>query len=1096
MTLPHTLPILTALLLLATTAFATEDLLIADFEGDDYGEWTTTGEAFGSAPAPGTLPHQMQVSGYQGEGLVNSYLGGDGPTGTLTSPPFTVERDYLSFRIGGGGHVGQTCMNLLHKGAVVRTATGPNTLPGGSEQLNLACWDVRDLRGKSVVIQIVDQAAGGWGHLNVDHIVQTDDEPAVLTFGPQERSFTVAKRYLVLPIKNGAPQVELTLEVNDEAVRRYSTELATHPDDVDWYAYFTIETYIGSQARVTATLGTTEAFALVQQADVVPGSQRWYGEALRPQFHFSQAVGWNNDPNGMVYLDGEWHLFFQHNPVGWNWGNMTWGHAVSRDLVHWQQLPNVLFPNTMAVSACYSGGGAIDARNTAGWRTGDNEVLVAFLTDTGAGESVAYSNDQGRTFTWYEGNPVVKHQGRDPKVIWYAYDEGESPMSLRAAALGGHWVMAVYDEDEAFGRNIAFYTSVDLKMWTKQSHLPGFYECPELFELPVDGDSTERRWVLYAADAKYVLGQFDGRVFTPGHEDKHQLHWGPFYASQTFENAPDGRRIQMGWLRIDAPGMPFNQGFSFPHELTLRRTGQGVRLFAEPVREIETIYRRSYSQEDVLLSDRRSTASLAKGELFDISATFELREAERVGLNLDGNEVAYDVTRDRLGPAPMLPIDGRITIRALVDRTTIEVNGNEGAVCLTMPRQPRPAGGKIRSVNPDSVFGVIKPFAEGGEARLVKMTVHELDSIWGAGAPVAAVARREVEQIDVFVSGETPAGPDGPCHTYRIPALVTTTTGTVLAFAEGRRGGRSDTGNIDLLLRRSTDGGATWGDVHTIWDDGANVCGNPCPVVDQETGTIWLLLTHNLGSDHERQIIDGTSAGTRTVWVTHSTDDGVTWADPVNITEATKQADWTWYATGPGNGIQLTQGAHAGRLIIPCDHIEAKTKKYFSHIVFSDDHGKTWQLGGSTPTDQVNECAVVELADGRLLLNIRNYDRSKRARAYSFSSDAGMIWSAVQRDATLIEPICQASLIRGSVGDQPCLFFSNPASEKARVRMTVRTSFDEGATWPQELVLHEGPSAYSSLAVLPGGRVGCLYERGAEHPYERITLGTFRPAAP
>jgi fructan beta-fructosidase len=707
-----------AIALAMAGAHAADDLLIEDFENEGYRHWTATGEAFGPGPAQGALPGQMPLSGYRGARLVNTFFNGDGTTGTLTSPPIEIRRDYIGFLIGGGGYGGKTCINLLLNGEVVRTAVGPNTEPGGSERLEAQFWDVRDLRGCAVEIQIVDRATGGWGHINVDHIVQTDERPKIPEYRALERSFRIDYRYLVIPIKNGVSPTELTLEVDGQAIRRYTTELAIDPGDVDWYAYFTIEAYSGRTARVAVGRGTAEAFSLVRAADEVPGAAAWYTEPLRPQIHFSQAVGWNNDPNGMVYLDGEWHLFFQHNPVGWKWGNMTWGHAVSRDLVHWEQLPNVLFPGTMATGACYSGGGIVDSRNTAGWRTDGTDVLAVFLTDTGAGESVAFSNDNGRTFRWHEGNPVVRHRGRDPKVIWYAYEKGEEPLDDRARRLGGHWVMAVYDEHDELGQNIAFFTSVDLKGWTERSHLPGYYECPEIFELPVDESSGETRWVVFAADGRYALGAFDGMVFMPDHEGKHRVHWGPYYASQTFENAPDGRRIQMGWVRIAAPGMPFNQGFSFPHELTLRSTEDGVRMFAEPVREIETIYKESHTIVERALSDDRLVGIDVAGELFDVRATYEIGTAARVGFTIGGNRIVYDAAAAMLGEAPLGPIGGCVSIRALVDRTMIEVGGNDGAVCITMERELR------------GDAGTVEAFAEGGDARLVDLRVFELESIW------------------------------------------------------------------------------------------------------------------------------------------------------------------------------------------------------------------------------------------------------------------------------------------------------------------------------------------------------------------------------
>ena len=230
-----------------------------------------------------------------------------------------------------------------------------------------------------------------------------------------------------------------------------------------------------------------------------------------------------------------------------------------------------------------------------------------------------------------------------------------------------------------------------------------------------------------------------------------------------------------------------------------------------------------------------------------------------------------------------------------------------------------------------------------------------------AGVPMVS----DFKEVDVFVSGT-----EG-YHTFRIPAIIVAPNGDVLAFAEGRKAGSSDAGDIDIVLRRSEDNGLTWSPMQVIWSDGGNTCGNPCPVADKTTGTIWLLITHNLGIDSEGQIINSKSKGTRTVWVIRS-DDGLRWSKPVEITSSVKKPDWTWYATGPGAGIQLTQGRYKGRLVIPCDHIEAESKKYYSHVIYSDDNGKTWTLGGSTPQDQVNECEVVELSDGRLMLNMRN----------------------------------------------------------------------------------------------------------------------------
>jgi sialidase-1 len=365
----------------------------------------------------------------------------------------------------------------------------------------------------------------------------------------------------------------------------------------------------------------------------------------------------------------------------------------------------------------------------------------------------------------------------------------------------------------------------------------------------------------------------------------------------------------------------------------------------------------------------------------------------------------------------------------------------------------------------------------------VIQNLYKLIALIVAGAGFLPSSSAVAEQV-VWRSGQ------GGYHTYRIPALAVTGQGTVLAFCEGRKGGSGDTGDIDLLLKRSTDGGTTWSAQQVLWDDGANTCGNPCVVVDSDTGVVWLLCTWNRGDDRESQIIDQTSNDTRRVFVLHSENDGATWSRPEEITADVKRPDWTWYATGPGSGIQLRGGAAKGRLVIPCDHIEARSRDYYSHVIYSDDHGKSWQLGGRTPRPQVNECQVAELADGRLLLNMRNYDPAQRRRQVATSRDGGATWQDQRFNHALTEPICQAALeyLPTSASGRGVLLFTNPADAERRVRMTLRASFDEGQTWPHETVLHAGPSAYSDLALLADHIVACFYEAGERGAYETLVF--------
>ncbi len=346
----------------------------------------------------------------------------------------------------------------------------------------------------------------------------------------------------------------------------------------------------------------------------------------------------------------------------------------------------------------------------------------------------------------------------------------------------------------------------------------------------------------------------------------------------------------------------------------------------------------------------------------------------------------------------------------------------------------------------------------------------------------------DIRQEDLFVQGV------GTYAAYRIPSLIVAKSGVLIAICEGRTNGLSDSGDIDIVQRRSVDGGKTWLPMEVVWDDGENTCGNPCTVLDHATGTIWMFLTWNAGNIAEKDIVAGFGKDSRKVYVCRSDDAGLSWTRPIDISLQVKKQEWTWYATGPGTGIQLVKGDHAGRLIIPCDHkIETDTGvSYRSHVVLSDDHGQTWILGGTSPKDEVNECEAVETSTGEVLLNMRNYDRNASVRQIARSSDGGMTFIEQYFDETLIEPVCQASIRRytfaSSVYPQGIILFSNPAHKQKRQNLTIRASFDDAATWAQSRVLYAGESAYSCLAVLPDGNVGCFYE--ADN-YRRLTLASF-----
>ncbi len=696
---------------------SSKDILIADFEGSTYGDWKVTGEAFGPGPAQGTLPNQMAVDGFKGRGLVNSFFKGDATTGTLTSPEFKIQRAFLRFLMGGGKDAEKTCMRLVIGGQVVRVATGPNDRPGGSERLETQSWEVSEFAGKTAVLEIVDQATGGWGHISVDEIVQTDRKPPGI-LANVKRAIAITQPYLNFPVKKGAPKRVVCVQVAGEAPRYFDIELAD--GEPDWWAFMDVAPFKGKTATVVIDQLPEDSagFRAIDQSRQIKGAAL-YREKYRPQFHFTSRRGWNNDPNGLVYYQGEYHLFYQHNPYGWNWGNMHWGHAVSPDLVHWKELPEALYPDPLGTM--FSGSAVVDWNNSAGFQTGSEKPLVCIFTAAGNcgfgypkvpfTQGLAYSNDRGRTWTKYAGNPVLPHiaaENRDPKVIWYAPEK--------------KWIMALFLD----GNEFALYSSPDLKKWEPMSKvsIPGTGECPEFFEIPVDGNPQNTRWIFYGGTGAYLVGKFDGKTFTP-ESGPHALHHGNgWYASQTYTDIPaaDGRRILVPWGQVSTPGMPFNQMMGFPVELTLRTTGQGPRLFANPVKELATLRQKNTVIKPQTLTPGDNPLAQIKAELFDLTAELEPAGAEIIGFNLRGVPVSYDPKKAELTvnglKAPLAMVDGKVKLRFLVDRTTVEIFGNEGRLYMT-------AGVIVPVGN-----ATLQVYTEGGSAKINALEVCELKSAW------------------------------------------------------------------------------------------------------------------------------------------------------------------------------------------------------------------------------------------------------------------------------------------------------------------------------------------------------------------------------
>ncbi len=510
-----------------------------------------------------------------------------------------------------------------------------------------------------------------------------------------------------------------------------------------------------------------------------------YRETHRPQFHFTAMRHWINDPNGLVYYDGEYHLYFQHTPGSMVHGRTTWGHAVSTDLVHWKQLHTAAL-DVDETGWMWSGSAAVDHENTGGFRDGDDPPMIAFYTAGGERmfpgkrciQCIAFSIDRGRTWTKYEGNPVIGHlraENRDPKVVWH------EPTA--------RWIMTLFMDDNDY----ALFSSPDLKSWTRLQDLtlPGVSECPDFFELPVDGDPSNTRWVFWGASGGYLLGRFDGRTYTPETEVLQAEMGANGYAAQTWSDIPaeDGRRIQISWMRNGRyPAMPFNQQMTFPVELTLRTLPEGIRLCREPVGEIELLHAEtqtwpsgdlaemaaaqfhqrfgsgeinSYAVTNLRAAESRLVLA-GEGDLFDVRMEIEVDGSgdkrgvddepgdgsgdgsgdkrgvdDKIGgdsvsagasgftIEVRGHPLEYDADRQTLScmgrTADLRTIDGRVSLQLLVDRTSLEIFGNGGELSMSFCFLP-PAADQSLSLRVD----------EAG-VRIISLNVHYLKSAWESG---------------------------------------------------------------------------------------------------------------------------------------------------------------------------------------------------------------------------------------------------------------------------------------------------------------------------------------------------------------------------
>ncbi|MES2309976.1 MAG: glycoside hydrolase family 32 protein, partial [Verrucomicrobiota bacterium] len=480
----------------------------------------------------------------------------------------------------------------------------------------------------------------------------------------------------------------------EKGVRFFDTDLST-AGTPDWYAICDVREFVGKPLTITSDSPLPETVirqlsSLFLQSDVPVREKDLYQEALRPQFHFTVKRGWNNDPNGLCYFNGEYHLFYQYIPTSLMVGDfryMHWGHAVSPDLVHWTELSPAIHPVDGGI---YSGGAYVDKENRSGFGKGKEEVLL--VTYTGTGERIAYATGRAETFQEPADNPIVRHRGRDPKILYYPPKE--------------KWIMIVFEEEEGVPAGYAFYDSKDLKSWRRMFQVDGGHECPDFFEMPVQGG--ESKWVIGGAlrgslgkekegkevfyRSTYRVGTFDGEKFIP-ETDWQQGVIGPsFYAGQTFSNTPDGRRILIGWLQNDGyPGMAFTQGMTLPMEMKLHKTEQGYSMTYFPVKEIELLHEETVRGENLNMAAANQFLEKGNADLLDIDLEIAMGKSSKFEIGVRGGSIQYNASTKELsvkgtkeGKTSIALMEGKLKLRILLDRSTLDVFVNDGVAAFNV----------------------------------------------------------------------------------------------------------------------------------------------------------------------------------------------------------------------------------------------------------------------------------------------------------------------------------------------------------------------------------------------------------------------------
>lgn len=689
------------------------NVLIEDFEGESYRQWTAIGDAFGNYPylVPTEQLKGWGNSGYEGLHMITSFVNGDGGRGSLTSPPFTIERHKLCFLVGGG--IKDVYVALVVNGREVIRSSGLQ-----SRSLSWVTWDVSAYEGQTAQIRIVDNSTAGWGFIDADYFVMADEAISISA----KNQVAVTKHYLNLPVGYDADVETVHIVENGLRVYSFNLRLSTKPD---YWVQMDLEPWMGRDIVIEVDCNplhssgreTLQAIHMMNQSDELAEAATLYTEPERPWFHFTTGRAWLSDVCGVYYDRGEWHLQYQRNPYGVEWDNMHWGHAVSRDLVHWQELGISLWPDTLGL--VFSGTTVIDHDNVLRQQSGDIPTAVSFFTSAGgyahmsngkpSTQSMAYSTDGGRHWTKYAGNPVlneVESYNRDPHVFW---DDAHH-----------QWVMVVFLTGNTYG----FFSSKDLIHWTELSRysMAGEFECPDFYPIKVE-ETGQTKWVLSGVHGYYQVGNWDGKAFTPETAVKDMDFGAMTYVFHSFSNAPDGRRVAMGNTGDIFNRVPFNNQMTFPRELSLHQhAGGDYVLHARPVDEVKLLYKKTESF-NVLPASTTVHSPAAH-----IKACFNIASNGLLTMQVGGITLQYDTSTNLMtvvnGGVTVnqfyaIPTKGKLDIELLSDVGYMEMFVADGSIVGTFYQPFTSTGTTDISVTSQSRLITID-----------SMTVSEIGNIW------------------------------------------------------------------------------------------------------------------------------------------------------------------------------------------------------------------------------------------------------------------------------------------------------------------------------------------------------------------------------